>query len=438
MYSPDNVGHFGLAYESYTHFTSPIRRYPDLLVHRAIKAVLAGAQYKPGDWEQIGLHCSATERRADEATRDVVAFLKCYFMQDRVGETFIGSVSAVVPFGLFVALDDIFIEGLLHVSELGTDYFHYDETRHAMLGERSGKQFRLSDRVKVQLVRVDMATNKIDFRLIEGPLPVEKPQPAAVVAPAEAVVAALVAEPAAADAAVDEVAAPPEKVRRTRTRKAKPVAEAAAAGAAEPAVAEASQAAETSAVAEVAAAPELKPAAAPKRRSRTSASATPKTATLPAAEEGARPAPAKATRAGASVLDDIWQKAVDQEAAAIKLAAEEAAATKARKTAAGKGGKAEKKEKAGKKDKDAADKGKKAKTVKAKTKAGKAKSTEKAEKKAKKTGKKDKAEKAGKAKSAKPAKTAKAAVAAEPVESRASKPAARSGGKTSAKEKRRA
>ena len=171
MYSPDNVGHFGLAYESYTHFTSPIRRYPDLLIHRAIKAALAGEHYRPGDWEQIGLHCSMTERRADEATRDVVAFLKCYFMQDRVGEEFIGSVSSVVPFGLFIALDDVFIEGLLHISDLGSDYFHYDETRHALMGERTAKQFRLSDRVKVQLVRVDMATNKIDFRLIEGPLP---------------------------------------------------------------------------------------------------------------------------------------------------------------------------------------------------------------------------------------------------------------------------
>jgi ribonuclease R len=112
-----------------------------------------------------------TERRADEADRDVVAWLKCYFMQDRVGEEFDGSVSSVVPFGLFVALDDIFIEGLLHISDLGSDYFHYDETRHTLMGERTGKQFRLSDRVKVQLVRVDMATNKIDFRLIAGPLP---------------------------------------------------------------------------------------------------------------------------------------------------------------------------------------------------------------------------------------------------------------------------
>ena len=203
MYSPDNVGHFGLAYESYTHFTSPIRRYPDLLIHRGIKAALGGDQYRPGDWEQIGLHCSMTERRADDATRDVVAFLKCYFMQDRVGEEFIGSVSSVVPFGLFIALDDIFIEGLLHISDLGSDYFHYDETRHALMGERTGKQFRLSDRVKVQLVRVDMATNKIDFRLIEGPLPVEAKTP---VKAAEAV-------------AVEVVPAEGRAARKPRSRK---------------------------------------------------------------------------------------------------------------------------------------------------------------------------------------------------------------------------
>ena len=244
MYSPDNVGHFGLAYESYTHFTSPIRRYPDLLIHRGIKAALAGEQYRPGDWEQIGLHCSMTERRADDATRDVVAFLKCYFMQDRVGEEFVGSVSAVVPFGLFVALDDIFIEGLLHISDLGSDYFHYDETRHALMGERTGKQFRLSDRVKVQLVRVDMATNKIDFRLIEGPLPVEAKAPpkvaevvAAEVVPVEGkkarkprskkaeVEERVEATPAPVVEAVPAAAEPAApKVRGKRTKKAAPEA----------------------------------------------------------------------------------------------------------------------------------------------------------------------------------------------------------------------
>ncbi len=166
IYSPDNVGHFGLAYESYTHFTSPIRRYPDLMVHRAIKAALKREQYKPGNWDEIGLHCSATERRADEATRDVDAWLKCYYMQDRIGEEFPGSISSVVPFGIFVALDDVFIEGLIHVSDLGRDYFHFDEAAHAMIGERTGMRYRLSDRVTVKLVRVDMEQNKIDFRLV--------------------------------------------------------------------------------------------------------------------------------------------------------------------------------------------------------------------------------------------------------------------------------
>ncbi|MCB1958060.1 MAG: ribonuclease R [Rhodocyclaceae bacterium] len=169
VYSPDNAGHFGLAYEAYTHFTSPIRRYPDLLVHRAIKAVLSHEKYVPGDWDAIGTHCSMTERRADDATRDVENWLKCYFMQDRVGEEFTGSVSSVVPFGLFVALDDVFIEGLVHISDLGSDYFHYDETRHELQGERTGLAYRLSDRVRVQLVRVDLETTKIDFRLLEGP-----------------------------------------------------------------------------------------------------------------------------------------------------------------------------------------------------------------------------------------------------------------------------
>ena len=167
IYSPANVGHFGLAYESYTHFTSPIRRYPDLLVHRAIKSALAARQYEPGDWEEIGLHCSMTERRADDATRDVEAWLKCFYMKDRVGEVFEGSISSVVPFGIFVALDGVFVEGLVHVSELGQDYFHFDEKSHAMVGERSGRRFRLSDRVRVQLTRVDMEANKIDFRLAD-------------------------------------------------------------------------------------------------------------------------------------------------------------------------------------------------------------------------------------------------------------------------------
>jgi len=168
VYSPDNVGHFGLAYESYTHFTSPIRRYPDLLIHRSIKVVLEGKRYDPGDWHEIGARCSETERRADEATRDVEAWLKCYYMQDRIGERFTGTVSGVTSFGVFVALDQVYVEGLVHISELGSDYFHYDAAKHQLLGERTGKRFRLGDRVSVKLVRVDLETTKIDFVLDES------------------------------------------------------------------------------------------------------------------------------------------------------------------------------------------------------------------------------------------------------------------------------
>lgn len=168
VYSPENVGHFGLAYDAYTHFTSPIRRYPDLVIHRAIKAVLQGSRYDPGDWHALGIHCSETERRADEATRDVEAWLKCYYMQDRIGERFTGTVSGVASFGVFVALDEVYVEGLVHVSELGADYFHYDAARHQLLGERTGRRFRLGDRIPVKLVRVDLETTKMDFVLADG------------------------------------------------------------------------------------------------------------------------------------------------------------------------------------------------------------------------------------------------------------------------------
>jgi ribonuclease R len=165
VYSPRNVGHFGLAYEAYTHFTSPIRRYPDLLIHRGIKAVLAGGRYQPGDWEALAQHCSQTERRADEATRDVDAWLKCYFMRDRVGETFSATLSGVAAFGIFVALDEVYVEGMVHVSELGNDYYQFDAARHQLVGERSGSRFRLGDRVSVRLVRADLETTRLDFAL---------------------------------------------------------------------------------------------------------------------------------------------------------------------------------------------------------------------------------------------------------------------------------
>jgi len=164
MYTPENVGHFGLAYEAYVHFTSPIRRYPDLLVHRAIKALLAGKRYDGGlDWQALGRHCSETERRADDASRDVESWLKCYYMREHVGETFGGTITGVVPFGLFVTLDDYFVDGLVHISELGRDYFQYDGARHLLYGERTKKRFRLADRMSVQLVRVDVDQRKIDL-----------------------------------------------------------------------------------------------------------------------------------------------------------------------------------------------------------------------------------------------------------------------------------
>ena len=205
IYSPDNGGHFGLAYPAYAHFTSPIRRYPDLLVHRVLKALIANTTYVPqlpdregdgdqrdarhasiaarvapspldvndrqhihGIWEQFGLQCSANERRADEASRDVLAWLKCYFMREKVGEQFRGTVTGVAPFGVFVTLDGLFVEGLVHVSELGTDYFQFNEAMHELRGERTGQRFRLTDAVTVQVARVDLEARKIEFRLVKG------------------------------------------------------------------------------------------------------------------------------------------------------------------------------------------------------------------------------------------------------------------------------
>ncbi len=205
IYTPMNSGHFGLAYEAYTHFTSPIRRYPDLLVHRVIKSILLQKQYKlptlptPGEahaklsrrlsakpsqahssqqkqannspeklaWQAAGLHCSANERRADEASRDVESWLKCQYMREHLGEDFSGTVSAVTTFGVFVTLDAMFVEGLIHITELGGDYFKFDEVRQELRGERTGIRYAIGARVRVQVSRVDLDGRKIDFRWVQ-------------------------------------------------------------------------------------------------------------------------------------------------------------------------------------------------------------------------------------------------------------------------------
>jgi ribonuclease R len=207
IYTPINSGHFGLAYEAYTHFTSPIRRYPDLLVHRVIKAILQSRKYSlpdlptPGEaheklsrrlaknkagqsvrssqaprvrmspaeqraWEAAGLHCSANERRADEASRDVEAWLKCKYMREHLGEEYSGVVSAATTFGLFVTLDSLYVEGLVHITELGGEYFRFDEARQELRGERTGIRYAIGTRVQVQVSRVDLDGRKIDFRLV--------------------------------------------------------------------------------------------------------------------------------------------------------------------------------------------------------------------------------------------------------------------------------
>ena len=201
IYTPMNSGHFGLAYEAYTHFTSPIRRYPDLLVHRIIKAVLKKTKYQlpvlptPGEaeaklskrlaarvrepsekpkkasvdqlaWQAAGLHCSANERRADEASRDVEAWLKCKYMREHLGEEFGGVVTTATGFGIFVTLDAMYVEGLVHITELGGEYFRFDEARQELRGERSGMRYAIGTRVRVQVSRVDLDGRKIDFRLV--------------------------------------------------------------------------------------------------------------------------------------------------------------------------------------------------------------------------------------------------------------------------------
>jgi ribonuclease R len=202
IYTPFNSGHFGLAYDAYTHFTSPIRRYPDLLVHRVIKAILNGERYElpalptPGEhheklsrriaanakqpkkpqppptremqaWEAAGLHCSANERRADEASRDVEAWLKCKYMREHLGEEYSGVVTAATSFGIFVTLDQMYVEGLVHITELGGEYFKFDEARQELRGERTGIRYAIGSRLRVQVSRVDLDGRKIDFRLVK-------------------------------------------------------------------------------------------------------------------------------------------------------------------------------------------------------------------------------------------------------------------------------
>ena len=203
VYAPDNLGHFGLAYAAYTHFTSPIRRYPDLLIHRTIKAILLGQRYTPSlegftlledtrkktnavdnavkhvdkqrakpdasqlTWQRLGEHTSMCERRADEASRDVTAWLKCEYMKQFIGEVMAGKISAVTQFGAFVTLDAVFVDGLIHISELGQDYFEFDEASFSLKGRASGMSYRLGDAVSVRIAGVDSDTRKIDF-VLEG------------------------------------------------------------------------------------------------------------------------------------------------------------------------------------------------------------------------------------------------------------------------------
>ena len=177
VYSDNNVGHFGLAFPAYAHFTSPIRRYPDLMVHRAIKHLLSGEALEAFDYTHqhltaMGEHCSATERRADDATRDAADTLKCEYMLDKVGESFDGVISGVNSFGIFVELDGIYVSGLVHITALDYDYFHFDPIGHRLTGERTGRVYRLGDTLRVKVAAVSIDDRKIDFILaekIEGP-----------------------------------------------------------------------------------------------------------------------------------------------------------------------------------------------------------------------------------------------------------------------------
>ncbi len=177
VYSDNNVGHFGLAFPAYAHFTSPIRRYPDLMVHRALKHLLTSEppeafEYTHQHLAAMGEHCSATERRADDASRDAADTLKCEFMLDKVGESFDGVISGVNSFGIFVELNGVYVSGLVHITALDYDYFHFDPVGHRLTGDRTGRVYRLGDTVKVKVAAVNIDDRKIDFVLadkVEGP-----------------------------------------------------------------------------------------------------------------------------------------------------------------------------------------------------------------------------------------------------------------------------
>ena len=172
-YSTEPEGHFGLALEHYAHFTSPIRRYPDLLLHRAIRHAIerrkpASYRYSTEEIAAAGDHCSMTERRADEATRDVISWLKCEFMKDRVGEEFDGVITGVAGFGVFVTLDELYIEGMVHVSALMNDYYEYDEVHQRLVGTRNGRSFAFGDPIRVRVARVSLDQRKIDLEPVSA------------------------------------------------------------------------------------------------------------------------------------------------------------------------------------------------------------------------------------------------------------------------------
>jgi ribonuclease R len=173
LYSSENIGHFGLSFKAYSHFTSPIRRYPDLIVHRAIKHLVNGGRPEEFEYSQprlqgLGEHCSTTERRADEATRDAVDWLKCEYMMDKVGEEFPGIITSVNSFGIFVELDEIYVDGLVHITALDNDYYHFDPVGHRLHGERSGQVYRLGDQLRIKVAAVNLDDRKIDFVLAES------------------------------------------------------------------------------------------------------------------------------------------------------------------------------------------------------------------------------------------------------------------------------